>query len=188
MIKIEHRRKCGALGLAVLAALMLLFGIAFSVKVTAEPGQIPVLDDEVSFREDYGVGYTLTVSAAEFTAGEETLPAAAVLAYEGETVATLGTQEASFRYKLEQLGNYSLTYYCEYEGEIWPRSFLFTVSDRPYFDHSLNGVYPIGSDLSLTAAASYKGERVTASAKVNGVAVTDAYYHAASVGTVTVTF
>lgn len=188
MIKIEHCRKRGMLVLAVLAAFMLLFGIAFSVKATATPGQIPVLDDEVSFREDYGVGYTLTVSAAEFTAGEETLPAAAVLAYEGETVATLSTEEASFRYKLEQLGNYSLTYYCEYEGEIWPHSFLFTVSDRPYFDHSLNGVYPIGSDLPLTATASYKGERVTASAKVNGVAVTDAYYHAASVGTVTVTF
>mgnify|MGYP002797592318 CR=1 FL=1 len=188
MIRSKRCRLYSALVLAVIAVCALLCGIAFSGSAGADTGQEPVFDDEVSFREDYGIGYTLSVSAANFTAGEEKIAAAAVLTYEGETVAALSTEEVSFRYKLEQTGSYALTYYCEYGGEIYTHSFLFTVSDRPYFDHSLSGVYSIGSDLPLTATASYRGERVPATAKVNGRAVTDAYYHAASVGTVTVTF
>lgn len=188
MIKIKPQKKCGVVALTVVAALAVFFGVTFSINANADPGEIPVLADEVSFREDYGVGYTLTVNAAEFTAGEEVLPATAILSYEEESVAILSTEEASFRYKLDQMGSYTLTYYCEYEGEIWPHSFDFTVSDRPYFNHSLKSVYPIGSDLPLTATAFYKGERVEASAIVNGVPIEETYYHAASVGTISVIF
>ena len=110
MIKIKPHKKCGVVALTVVAALAVFFGVTFSINANADPGEIPVLADEVSFREDYGVGYTLTVNAAEFTAGEEVLPATAILSYEEESVAILSTEEASFRYKLEQMGSYTLTY------------------------------------------------------------------------------
>lgn len=188
MIKRKYCKIYSILMLAVISVCSLILGFVLLGNAGSVSAEGPVFDDEVTFREDYGVGYTLTVPAAYFTADGESLPASAVLTYEGETVATLSAEEASFRYKLEETGDYALTYFCDYKGETYTQSFLFTVSDRPYFENSLNAVYPIGSDLPLTATAVWKGERKQATAKVNGEDIADAYYHAASAGTVTVTF
>lgn len=172
---------------AAIAALLVAVALAVGLPVygRAEATE-PTFDPDVTFRTEYGAGYNLVIPRIEVTADGERLPVAAVLARGGETVATLGMDDAQVKYRLNTLGDYALTYICDYAGSTFTRSFLFTVKDMPYFEHNLQSAYPIGSELPLSAVAVYKGERKTATATVNGNAATS--YRATGIGTVRVTF
>lgn len=180
-------RKKKATLTAAVAALLVAVALAVGLPVygRAEATE-PTFDPDVTFRTEYGSGYNLVIPRIDATADGETLPVSAVLSRGAEPVATLGVDDAQTKYRLNTLGDYTLTYFCEYGGSTFTKSFAFTVKDMPYFEHALQSAYSIGSELPLSAVAVYKGERKAATATVNGTAATS--YRAASIGTVRVTF
>lgn len=174
---------------ALLFAAAVLFGLAFVIgRFSVSGSETPQFDQSVSYREEYGADYTLEIFAANFQTEERTFPATAVLVYDSQNVAILGEQDEFVRYKLEETGEYVLTYFCVIDNVTYTRNFSFRVTDRPYFEYDVENFCKLGEDISLESYASWKGERKQASVSVDGVPYDGEFYHVYGLDAVEITF
>ena len=162
--------------LSVIVAITAFFALAltagFLTPSTVNAAPVEFAENE-TLREEYGQGYTLTIPAVPVTVGNLKLQSGAVLYLGSTLIDELEPGQSEMRVRLTQIGKYTLTYYCFYEGKYYTSTYNFEVKDKPYFQYTLAKNYKLGEDLPVSATAVYNGETKAATVKVNGEQVSE---------------